>query len=154
MKLFEALTHYRKLKKITFDELVIKTGISKSTLQKVFTGVTANPAFEMVRTISEALDVSINDIMAATAATCVEAPPSPAAMDVARRYDTLSESAQKLISAIVLFESADVATKSKVISILVDHANERLQSTSSFSAAVNDLSDPTPESTAPVEEAE
>lgn len=135
MKLFEALTHYRKLKKITFDELVIKTKIPKSTLQKVFTGVTANPAFEMVRTIAEALDVSINDLMAATAATRVEAPPSPAALDVARRYDTLPESAQKLISAVVLFESADVPTKNKVISILVDHSNEVLQNTSFASAA-------------------
>lgn len=79
---------------------------------------------------------------------------SPAALDVARHYDTLSESARQLISAVVLFESADVATKNQVISILVDHANDRLQSTSSFSAAVNDLSDPTPESTAPAEEAE
>ena len=64
---------------------------------------------------------------------------SPAALDVARRYDTLSESVQKLISAVVLFESADVATKNQVISILVDHANDRLQSTSSFSAAAADV---------------
>lgn len=132
MKLFEALTHYRKLKKITFDELVIKTKIPKSTLQKVFTGVTANPAFEMVRTIAEALDVSINDLMAATAATCVEAPPSPAAMDLARQYDRLSEPAQQLISAIVLYESADKDVKNKIISILVDHANDKLLSTTSF----------------------
>lgn len=60
---------------------------------------------------------------------------SPAALDVARRYDTLSESAQKLISAVVLFESADVAIKNKVISILVDHSNEVLQNTSFASAA-------------------
>jgi transcriptional regulator with XRE-family HTH domain len=154
MKLFEALTYYRKLNKVTFDELVIKTGISKSTLQKVFTGITANPAFEMVRIIAEALDVSVNDLMVATSAAPVELPPSSAAMNVARHYDQLSDQARQLISAVVLFESADVAIKNQVISILVDHANDKLQSTTSFSAAVNDLSDPTLESTAPVEEAE
>ena len=60
---------------------------------------------------------------------------SPAALDVARRYDTLPESAQNLISAVVLFGSADVPTKNKVISILVDHSNEVLQNTSFASAA-------------------
>lgn len=60
---------------------------------------------------------------------------SPAALDIARRYDVLPESAQKLISAVVLFESADVETKNRVISILVDHANEKQAGSSSFSAA-------------------
>lgn len=135
MKLHEVLTHYRKLNKITFDELVVKTGISKSTLQKVFTGVTANPAFELVRTIAEGLEVSINDIAAATREESTEAPVSPAAREIAHHYDALSESAQKLISAIVLFESADIDVKNKVISILVDHANDKLQSESPFATA-------------------
>lgn len=126
MKLFEVLTHYRKLKKITFDELVVRTGISKSTLQKVFTGVTANPAFELVQTIADALDISVNDIAAATRDSYTEPVISPAALDVARRYDTLPEQAQKLISAIVLFESADVSVKNSIIAQLVDHSNEKL----------------------------
>ena len=126
---------HRKLKKITFDELVVKTGISKSTLQKVFTGVTANPAFEMVQTIAEALDVSVNDIAAATREPYTEVTPSPAALDIARRFDSLPEQTQKLISAIVLFESADVAMRNHIIAELVDHHNEKLQSGSSFASA-------------------
>lgn len=78
---------------------------------------------------------------------------SPAALDVARHYDTLSESAQKLISAVVLFESADVPTRNKVISILMDHSNDKLIGSTSFSSAVEALSDPTPEATAPAEKA-
>ena len=53
-------------------------------------------------------------------------------MELARSYDRLSESAQKLISAIVLFESADVAMRNHIIAELVDHHNEKLQSGSSF----------------------
>ena len=132
MKLHEVLTHYRKLNRITFDELVVKTGISKSTLQKVFTGVTANPAFEMVRTIAESMGVSVDTIAAAQKESSFDSIISPAAMELARSYDRLSESAQKLITAVVLFESADVAMKNHIIAELVDHHNEKLQSGSSF----------------------
>lgn len=79
---------------------------------------------------------------------------SPAALDVARHYDTLPEAAQKLISAVVLFESADVPTKNKVISILVDHANDKLTGTTSFSPAVEGFSKPTPPESVLSEEAE
>ena len=132
MKLHEVLTHYRKLNRITFDELVVKTGISKSTLQKVFTGVTANPAFEMVRIIAESMGVSVDTIAAAQKESSLDSIISPAAMELARSYDRLSESAQKLITAVVLFESADVAMKNHIIAELVDHHNEKLQSGSSF----------------------
>ncbi len=139
MKLYEVLTQYRKIKKITFDELVARTKIPKSTLQKVFTGVTANPAFDMVQTIADALEVSVNDIAAATRESSTSTIISPAALDVARHFDTLSESSQRLISAIVLFESADVRVKNQIISILVDHANEKLMNSSPFDAASEKL---------------
>lgn len=135
MKLYEALTYYRKLRKITFDELVDKTNLPKSTLQKIFTGVTVNPAFETVQTIAEAMGTSVNDIAAATRGSSPEILISPAARNLAHEYDHLSESSQKLISAIILFESADISTKNKIISILVDHSNARLQSESPFAAA-------------------
>lgn len=57
---------------------------------------------------------------------------SPDALEIARQYDKLSKNAQKLISAIVLFESADIETKNKIIAMLVDHANDKLSESSSF----------------------
>ena len=60
---------------------------------------------------------------------------SSEALDLARQYDRLSESARKLISMFVLFESADVDVKNTVFSLLVDHSNARLQSESPFAAA-------------------
>lgn len=139
MKLHEVLTNYRKAKKITFDELAARTGISKSTLQKVFTGVTENPAFELVRTIAAAMDVSVNDIAAATKDSRADIAPSRAAMDVARRYDSLPEYARKLITMITLFESSDVEIKNRIIELLVDHHNELNQRASAFNRASAEL---------------
>ena len=124
MKLHEVLTHYRKLRKVKFDELAERTGISKSTLQKVFTGVTPNPAFELVQTIASALDVSVNDIAAATKETHAGMILSPAALDVARRYDHMSETAQRLISAITLFESADTVVQNRILAMLTSREDE------------------------------
>lgn len=109
MKLFEVLTYYRKLKKITFDELTISTGIPKSTLQKVFTGVTANPAFELVRTIAAGLDVSINDIAAATRENEIKPTFSPAALELARQFDRLDDHGQQVVSLIADLESKRMA---------------------------------------------
>lgn len=157
MTIGERIRGARKAAGMSQEELGRRLDIGKSSVSEWESGKRALP-IDVIEQISEELNVSVPYLMGwnfvSDGAPIVSESLSPAALDVARRYDTLSESAQKLISAIVLFESADVATKNQVISILVDHANDRLQSTSSFSAAVNDLSDPTPESTAPAEEAE
>lgn len=134
MELFEVLASRRREIKMSFEDLSSSSKIPVSTLKKIFTGVTANPPFETVRVICYAMGITTDDVSNALHATA-EPHLSPAALDVARHYDTLSESAQKLISAVVLFESADVPTKNKVISILVDHSNEVLQNTSFASAA-------------------
>lgn len=104
MKLYEALTYYRKLKKITFDELVVKTGISKSTLQKVFTGVTANPAFDTVQTIAVAMEISVNDIAAATRGTNPAMLISPAAMSIARKYEQLDDHGRQVVDLVADLE--------------------------------------------------
>lgn len=62
MELYEALSHQRRLIKMSFEELNSKTNISVSTLKKIFTGVTANPAFETVRTIAYAMGITTNDL--------------------------------------------------------------------------------------------
>lgn len=62
MELYEALSHQRRAIKMSFEELNRKTGISVSTLKKIFTGVTSNPAFETVRTIAYAMDITTDDL--------------------------------------------------------------------------------------------
>lgn len=102
MKLYEALTYYRKQNKITFDELVLRTGIPKSTLQKVFTGVTVDPGFELVRKIASGLGVTVDDISAVEQERELL---SPAALAIARKYDALDEHSKKVVEAVVDLES-------------------------------------------------
>lgn len=134
MELFEVLASRRREIKMSFEDLSLSSKIPVSTLKKIFTGVTANPPFETVRAISYAMGITTDDVSNAMHATA-EQRFSPAALDLARRYDTLPERTQRLLSAIVLYESADAEVKNKVISILVDHSNDKLTSASPFAAA-------------------
>ena len=105
MKLFEALTYFRKQKRMTFDELVAKTNIPKSTLQKVFTGVTADPGFELVRKIAQGLDISVDDLAEATRGYRLESAYSPAALEIARKYDAMDEHGKAVVEAVVDLEA-------------------------------------------------
>ena len=62
MEMYEVLAAVRKEKKVQFDELSQKTGLSVSTLKKILTGVTKAPLFENVRSIAYALDLTLDDL--------------------------------------------------------------------------------------------
>ena len=138
MTIGERIRSARKAAGMSQEELGRRLGIGKSSVSEWESGKRPLP-MDVMEQISEELNVGVPYLMGWNVALdgnpIVSESFSPAALDVARRYDTLSESAQKLISAVVLFESADVPTKNKVISILVDHSNEVLQNTSFASAA-------------------
>lgn len=138
MELYEVLSQRRKSIKMSFDDLSAASKIPVSTLKKILTGVTANPPFETVRAIAHAMGITTDDV---SNATIKKTDPefSPAAMDLARRYDSLSEPTQKLITMITLFESADIGVRNRIIDVLVDHHNERMQRESAFDRASAEL---------------
>ena len=119
----------RKSAGMSQEELGRKLGIGKSSVSEWESGKHPIP-MDVMDQIAEILNVSVPHLMGWDLSQgdglISETHLSPAALDVARRYDTLPEQAQKLISAIVLFESADVATKNSIIAQLVDHSNEKL----------------------------
>lgn len=95
MELYEALSYQRRTVKMSFEELNSKTGISVSTLKKIFTGVTSNPAFETVRTIAYAMGITTNDlthIMRNEQSTTL----SLEAQRFAREFDSLTEEKKRL----------------------------------------------------------
>lgn len=102
MKLYEALTAHRKLIKMSFNELAERSGIPVSTLQKVFTGVTANPPFETVRSIAYAMGITTDDLTNAMKERGGAL--SPAALSVAQKYDLLTAHGQKVVSAVIDLE--------------------------------------------------
>ena len=126
----------RKSAGMSQEALGDRLGIGKSSISDWESGKRAIP-IDTVEQISEILGVSVQYIMGWVEEPAVRKSTglSPAALDVARRYDTLSEASQRLISAIVLFDSADVAVKNQVISILVDHSNEKLMNSPSLDQA-------------------
>ena len=107
MELYEALSYQRRAIKMSFEELNNKTGISVSTLKKIFTGVTSNPAFETVRTIAYAMGITTNDL---THMMREEQPRtlSLEAQRFARDFDSLSEDKKRLARGfMVLLKQSD-----------------------------------------------
>lgn len=58
----ELINEVRKQKKISIEELSLKSGVPKSTLSKITAGITKNPNLETVRAIAQALDLSLDDL--------------------------------------------------------------------------------------------
>lgn|GEM_PF-679558 len=133
MNFLERIDELLRIRDLNKNQLAAQTGIPVSTIYGWYKKGYGSITLPTLLKLSEFFGCSMEYLV--NGAKDIQKTPSPAALDVARRYDTLSESAQKLISAVVLFESADVPTKNKVISILVDHSNEVLQTTSFASAA-------------------
>lgn len=133
MNFLERIDELLKARDLNKNQLAVLTGIPVSTIYGWYKKGYGSITLPTLLKLSEFFGCSMEYLV--NGAKDIQKMPSPAALDVARHYDTLSESAQKLISAVVLFESADVPTKNKVISILVDHSNEVLQNTSLASAA-------------------
>lgn len=98
MRLHEVLTYYRKSGKVSFDTLVERTNIPKSTLQKIFTGVTADPGFEVVRRIACGLGITVDMISAATQNASGL---STAALEMAQKYDQLDTHGQRIVCLVL-----------------------------------------------------
>ena len=135
MTVGERIKNARKSRKLSQEDLGNYLGIGKSSISEWESGKRQIP-MDTLEEIATYLEVSVPHLMGwdlkAEPCDLGENTVSPAAMELARSYDRLSEASQKLISAIVLFESADVAMKNHIIAELVDHHNEKLQSGSSF----------------------
>lgn len=130
---------------ITNAQLSDLTGITLSTLDKITSGANQNPKLATLKAIAKAIGCTLddfddeftsntNDIASAYAAAPVEVKRNVSAMlssyNVPRLHEGLSP-----ISLLILFESADVRVKNQIISILVDHANDKLMNDSHLDEA-------------------
>lgn len=119
------------------NQLAALTGIPVSTVYGWYKKGYSNITLPTLRKLSEFFGCSMEYLV--NGSSNIEKSLTPAALEVARHYDALSETSQKLISAFVLFESADIRVKNQVISILVDHANDKLMNSSPFDTASEKL---------------
>lgn len=61
MELGELISFYRRRAGLTIDELAEKSGVPKSTINKIIGGVTKAPTLENVKSIARALGVKLAD---------------------------------------------------------------------------------------------
>ena len=129
MTIGERIRSARKSAGMSQEELGRKLDIGKSSVSEWESGKRPIPMDVMER-IAEILNTSVPHLMGWDLSQCdgriSETHLSPAALDIARRFDSLPEQTQKLISTIVLFESADISVKNSIIAQLVDHSNDKL----------------------------
>ena len=109
MELYEALANRRRQIKMSFDELSSTSNIPVSTLKKIFTGVTANPPFETVRSIAYAMGITTDDLTESMERS-IDHGLSPAALEIARKFDMLDDHSKKVVIAIVDLESERVSS--------------------------------------------
>lgn len=62
MELGEMISLRRKQAKLTIDELVLKSGVAKGTLNKIIGGITKDPGLETVKAIAHALNCTLDDL--------------------------------------------------------------------------------------------
>lgn len=96
MELFEALASKKRMLKMSFEDLSAASHVPVSTLKKIFTGVTANPPFETVRSIAYAMGITTDDLIDSMEIPA-DAGLSPAALDHARQYDRLDAHGRRII---------------------------------------------------------
>lgn len=96
--LYEALTRRRKNLGMSVDQLAEKSGVPKSTLSKVLTGVNPNPTLETIKSIAYALNMSLDELVAESSSKI-----SPSALHIATLYDTTSDQGRELFDSIAVF---------------------------------------------------
>lgn len=96
--LHEALSHRRKNLGMSVDQLAEKSGIPKSTLAKVLTGVNPNPTLETIKSIAYALNMSLDELVAESDCRF-----SDSAMRIAALYDSTTAQGRELFDSIATF---------------------------------------------------
>ncbi len=61
MELGELISYYRRRSGLTLDELAEKSGVPKSTINKIIGGITKAPTLENVKSLARALGVRLSD---------------------------------------------------------------------------------------------
>lgn len=103
MAIHEILTRKRVELGLSIDDVVQKSGIAKGTVSKIMSGNTPNPQIESLKAITYALNLTLDDLDETSKKP--ELPGiSPAALELARIYDTLDTRGQELINTIARLE--------------------------------------------------
>lgn len=110
MELGDLITLYRRQENMTIDDLAIKSGVPKGTLNKIIGGVTKAPTLDTVKAIARALGRTLADFDDAPQ----NAPAYTAeALGIAKKYDVLDDWGQQAVTGVVDVEHARCTAQAK-----------------------------------------
>lgn len=92
------ITQYRKEAGLTLDELSERSGISKSTINKIIAGTSKAPTLDTVRALAKAMGKTLNDFddNEKRASTI-----SVEALKIARKYEGLNNTSRGAVQALI-----------------------------------------------------
>ena len=98
MDIGEKISLFRKERKITLDELAEKSGVPKSTINKIIAGISKSPSLENVRAIASVLGKTLDDFC--------DTPPMRVGvtndeMEIVKKFRTLDAYGKETVSIIL-----------------------------------------------------
>lgn len=101
MELGELVSFYRRRAGLTIDELAEKSGVPKSTINKIIGGVTKAPTLENVKSIARALGVKLADFDDEPQLPDLF---SPSEQDHIKKYRVLDEHGKEMVDSALTIE--------------------------------------------------
>jgi Predicted transcriptional regulator len=95
----EKIKHLSKVKNISVDELVEKSGVPKSTVNKIINGFTENPGYKTILALSHALSLTVDEFIDLLDLDLSETRLSAYEERLVSDYRNLSSASQKLIQS-------------------------------------------------------
>lgn len=107
MNIGKLITQYRKEAGLTIDELAERSGISKSTINKIISGASKAPTLESIRALASAMGKTLNDFDddKKRASTI-----SAEALKIAQKYERLNNTSKGAVSALITYYETSMGT--------------------------------------------
>lgn len=113
MELGDYISIYRKEAGLTIDELALRSGVPKGTINKIIAGTTKSPTLETVQNIASALGKTISDFTEPTIKTKKPPLKKDEADEIAEQFRALDEHGRGAVRSILNFEHAAVIAEKR-----------------------------------------
>lgn len=105
---YEIINQRKKMLGLTNAQIAERTGITLSTLDKITSGANSNPKLDTLQAIAAVIGCTLDDF----SDEAKEARLSPAALELAKRYDALDKWGKQAIDALLSVETERCAGQS------------------------------------------
>ena len=121
MELGALITKFRKEANLTIDELSIKSGVPKGTINKIIAGTTKAPTLENIRALAYAMGKTLNDFDTNYSSVKNAPPISGEAKRIAKRYDKLDAHGKEAVCVLIDCE------EKRIVEAMPEPATQKLK---------------------------